>query len=634
MLRLDNLTEILLYSAALLGYLPLAPWLQRFPALAVPAAIIFAAVAGRRGLVLRERPALLVSAGCFLYYAVQFNHHNVVVPAANLLAILLAIRLAGDKSSRNVLQTIVLALFCLAASTLFDLSPRFIIYLLLLLLILTVSLVLLTFRSAAPDFKPAPGELRAILAVALAQPLTALPLIVFLFFILPRTQFPLWQGLSLAGSDRTGISDTVQPGDKSAITGSTATMFRAEMPQLPPEDLYWRVTVLNALDGDRWVRRQPPAEGQSRLAAGSELHQTIFLEPGRITLLPALNIPASISRFRGGPTIDRLFAANALGGGRRSYSVVSRGQGAVIATARIDQQFYTILPVHVPPRLLALSRAVAAREKSGAQRLRLLQDAFINLKLSYAASGLPTGADALDTFLFVGKKGHCELFATAFATALRGAGVPARLVGGYYGGVYNDLAGYYAVAEERAHLWVEAWLEGKGWVTVDPSRYAANFDEARRPRASALALRLQLLADTLSYYWNRAVITYDLESQFSAVSRAGEGLRSLKSGALPLRRLAIGGGLLLLLAAAIYLATRRKATPEERLLQAFRRALQKKFGLVIAPSSGLHEAVRGLDSEAIQEFVTIYTGAIYRDRSLTEAEIMQLKSLLEEIRGK
>lgn len=633
-MRIDTLSELLLSGAALIGYLPLAPWLQRFPALAVPAALIFAAIGRRRGLVLRERPALLVSIAGFVFYALQFSRHNVAEPAANLLALLLAIRLAGDRSPRNFLQSITLALFCLAASTLFDLSPRFVIYLLLQLLILTISLVLLTFQSTAPDFRPATTELRSILGIALLQPLMALPLIIALFFILPRTQFPLWHGISMAGNDRTGISDTVQPGDKSAVTGGSATMFRAEMPQVAPEDLYWRVTVLNAVRGSSWVRRSPPIDGRSALRAGSEIRQTIFLEPGKLTYLPMLNIPENVSGVRGATTVDRLTPATALYGGRRSYSVVSRGLGSYLDAPVIDRQFYTVLPDNVPPQLLALSREIAARTKSGAQRLELLKETFISLRLSYAATGLPTGSDALERFLFVDKQGHCELFATAFVTALRGAGVPARLVGGYYGGVYNDLAGYYAVAEERAHLWVEAWLEGKGWVTVDPSRFAANFEEARRPKISSLMLRLQLFVDTLGYYWNRAVITYDLESQFAAVSKAGAGLRSFRSGDLPWRRIAVATGLLLLLATAIQLATGKRATPEERLLQAFLRALQRRYGLTLPPASGLHEAIAGIDNGAVQEFVAIYTGAVYRDRQLNGAEQARLRELLQQIRQK
>jgi hypothetical protein len=629
MLRLELITRLLLYCAALLGYLPLAPYLQRLPFVAVPAAIIFSAVAARRGLLLKERPALLIAAGCFCYYALQFNHHNVARPAAAMLAILLAIRIAGERNARNFLQTVTLALFCLAASTLFDLSPGFLVYLALLLLIFSVSLVLLTFQSSAPAFRPAAGELRTIVLTALLQPLTALPLIILLFFILPRTQLPLWQGFTVAGSSNTGVSDKLEPGDRSAVQTGSAVVFRAEMPQLPPEKLYWRATVLNAIDGSSWVRRQPPDRPETLPSAGS-LTQTIFLEPGRPVFLPVLNVPGSISGTRGGAAADRVFRAAVLGG-RRSYSAVSQIKDAPLPAAAVDLKFYTVLPEHVPPRLLALARDIAAREQSGEARLRLLRDTFIGLRLSYAATGLPTGPDALDRFLFDGKKGHCELFATAFATALRAAGVPARLVGGYFGGEYNELAGYYAVSEDRAHVWVEVWLAGKGWLTVDPSSFAANFAEARRLSTAPLLLRLRLAADTLSYYWNRAVITYDMESQLSAVSRAGAELRGLSSGSLPLRRIVAGSGWLLLLAALIYLLAGRKATTEERLLAAFRRRLHAGYGLDLGPATGLHEGIRGIDCDPARRFADIYTGAIYRDRKLTAAEIAELRRLLQEI---
>ena len=196
MLRIRTILNILLYLAAIIGYLPLAPYLQPFPKIALPAAIIFAAFADRRGAELKGRAALLVSLAGFIFYFLQFSRHNLVEPAANMLAIFLAIRIAGEKSPRNIMQTLTLALFCLAASTLFDLSPGFVLYLILLLLTFTVSMVLLTFESRAAGFTPDRKELRSIVSVALLHPLVAAPLVLLLFFILPRTQLPLWSGLS------------------------------------------------------------------------------------------------------------------------------------------------------------------------------------------------------------------------------------------------------------------------------------------------------------------------------------------------------------------------------------------------------------------------------------------------------
>lgn len=629
MISIESLSHILLYSAALIGYLPLAPYLQRLPAIALPAAILAAVIADRKGLCLKERPALLLATGLFLYYALQFNRHNIAIPAANLLASLLIIRLVGEKSARNVLQSITLSLFCLAASTLFDLSPRFIVYLLLLLLIFTVSLVLLTFQSAAPDFRPDRGELRSIIGIALLQPLTAMPLILILFFILPRTQLPLWSGLSMAGGDRPGIADTVQPGDRSSVSTSGATLFRVEMPQIGADELYWRAMVLNTPEGNRWVRKEPPGVASVSAPPGRAVKQSIYLEPNRIRFLPALDLPQSISGSRSDPSADRLYQPSRSTGGRLSYSAVSRTD-AILAEKSISRRFYTTLPANLPEGLMRIS-ADAATASNDAERLQRIEASFRRLGLSYAATGLPTGDAALEQFLFVGKKGHCELFATAFVAALRGAGVPARLVGGYYGGDYNELAGYYAVAEERAHLWTEVWLEGRGWLRVDPSRFARNFSEARTIRKSALLHRLQLAADTLSYYWNRVVITYDLESQFEVARATGERFRGLRQSRINHRQLAKAGGTMLLITAAVYLWRRNRVSPEERLLKGLRKALRCRYGLTPSPATGLHEAVQKIDNPALHEFVTIYTGAIYRDRKLTGEEMVRLKALLREL---
>lgn len=630
MLRLKTILNILLYAAALLGYLPLAPYLQTFPKIAIPAAIIFAAFADRRGAVLRDRAALLVSIACFLYYILQFSRHNVVDPAANLLAILLAIRIAGEKSPRNFLQTLTLSLFCLAASTLFDLNPRFVLYLGLLLLAFTVSMVLLTFESRAAGFNPDRKELRSILTVALLQPLIALPLVVLLFFILPRTQLPLWHGLTRAGADRSGISETVKAGEKSSISSGSSVVFRAEMPKQRPVDLYWRVIALNTIKGDEWVRRIPPTE-KSITRDGNELSFTIFLEPGRLQYLPTMNIPEKISGYRGTPQDDRVFPSFGIIGGRRSYQVLAK-TGARIATfGKMNRSFYSTPPENAPPRLKSLVSAAIFGLEADQGRLDAVENAFAGLGLSYASNGLPTGPDAIEKFLFQGKKGHCELFAVSFATALRLAGLPARLVGGYYGGDYNEIAGYYVITEERAHVWVEVWIEGKGWLTVDPSRFAVNFEEGLARKTSRNELRLRLFLDSLSYYWNRLVITYDFESQFIAASRAGAELKGLREVKIPRRTIALTLSLLLLFSGIVLLLTNRRITAEERMLQRFKRIMLRRYNIDIPISSGLHEAVAGIDAPAVREFVDIYSGALYRDRVLTREETVLLRQLLKDM---
>ncbi|WP_309714341.1 transglutaminase-like domain-containing protein [Armatimonas sp.] len=61
---------------------------------------------------------------------------------------------------------------------------------------------------------------------------------------------------------------------------------------------------------------------------------------------------------------------------------------------------------------------------------------------------------------------HCEYFASAAALLLRCVGVPTRYVTGYF--AHEEEAPNTIIVRQRdAHAWCEAWVEGKGWLTVE-----------------------------------------------------------------------------------------------------------------------------------------------------------------------
>src|SRR5262249_56107165 len=79
----------------------------------------------------------------------------------------------------------------------------------------------------------------------------------------------------------------------------------------------------------------------------------------------------------------------------------------------------------------------------------------------------------LDEFLFRRRVGFCEHYATSFATLMRLAGIPARVVVGYLGGEYNDLGHFVLVRQADAHAWCEVWFPENGWTRVDPTNAVA-----------------------------------------------------------------------------------------------------------------------------------------------------------------
>lgn len=96
----------------------------------------------------------------------------------------------------------------------------------------------------------------------------------------------------------------------------------------------------------------------------------------------------------------------------------------------------------------------------------------------------PSGAYAsdIDSFLLETKDGYCVQFATAATLILRELGIPARYVQGYLASDFyesKDDEGNKnyssSVTDEDAHAWVEVWIDGLGWRTIEvtPTYYSA-----------------------------------------------------------------------------------------------------------------------------------------------------------------
>jgi transglutaminase-like putative cysteine protease len=633
MRSISSLIALLSYATALCGIVPLFPWLTPAPRLLLLAGLAAGIWQERRG----SWPVKgwLLNAAllpAFLYYAARFSRTNAIEPVVSLLAIMLAVRLFGEKSGRHYLQIQALSLFCLAASSLFDLSPLFLVYLTLMLFMVALELVLLTFHSQNKHLQLSKGDMARVLLAGLSLPLLSLPLLLFFFPLLPRTPIPLW---NLAGAPlyvSSGFSDKVEPGLSPTTGESPVLAFRAEMPRLPQRQLYWRGTVFNRLEGKRWVRDRAVPEEQP-LYDRPWVTQLIYPQPGLSRFLIALDGPATVSAPRVRSNPDATFELPAYASRRQTYGAESSVSGRLRTAAGIRREFYLRLPKEIPARISRLGHDIRRQAGSDSRRLELLELYFRNNNFRYAKEGLPTGEHALELFLFENRQGHCEFFASAFAVIARSAGIPARLVGGYLGGEYNDLGGYYQVGENRAHVWVEAYLDGRGWQRIDPSAFAVNAGSlwGTEPERSLL-LRLRMALDSLDHAWNRSVISYDFEHQVTGIRAAAGRLQSLDPG----RLLPLLSRLLLLLAPAsalLFLLTRRRQlfpTREERLLRRFFKKVEQQCGVsVVRGRQGLFEIAEATGNPSVREFVAIYAGALYRDRQLTADEIRALRRILE-----
>ncbi|HET6395597.1 MAG TPA: transglutaminase domain-containing protein, partial [Pseudoxanthomonas sp.] len=191
------------------------------------------------------------------------------------------------------------------------------------------------------------------------------------------------------------------------------------------------------------------------------------------------------------------------------------------------------LPPGRNPRTLALARQW--RQEAGADDRAIVDRAlgWIRAEFAYTLDVPLPGRDAVDEFLFGTRQGYCEHFASAFAVLMRGAGIPTRVVTGYAGGYRNPFGDYWIVRRMDAHAWVEVWLQGQGWVRVDPTAAVAperiydTLEQRRSAEAAGQGLELLQLenlgdfTDWLRRGWNDLVLGFDASRQQALLQPLG-----------------------------------------------------------------------------------------------------------------
>lgn len=143
------------------------------------------------------------------------------------------------------------------------------------------------------------------------------------------------------------------------------------------------------------------------------------------------------------------------------------------------------------------------------------------------------GEDVLVRWMGSTAPGHCELFAGSLVLLARSAGVPARLVTGFRGGVWNATSGHITVKNSDAHAWVEIWDEARGaWWRVDPTPGSTvapqNLAETQATGAQALAQDSGWGArmDGLRVFWYRRIVNFDQGSQMELLRGAKDRLKT------------------------------------------------------------------------------------------------------------
>ena len=545
---------------------------------------------GERALPRKWLLALLVAGGVFgvyLTYRTVFGRDSGVA----LLVLFLSLKLLELHQQRDAMVLVLLTYFLALTNFFYSQTLPTAGLMLACALINTASLVNLA----------APGRaLRANLRTAGVLLAQAAPVMLILFFLFPRVQGPLWGLPQDAYSGVTGLSDSMSPGAISRLSQSDAIAFRVRFQESPPPraQLYWRGPLFWDFDGRTWrpgnIRPYAQLEFQ---ASGKPYDYEVTLEPHNHNWLFALDLAAKVPP-NANITADHLLLSRTPVRSRmrydlRSYTSFTQGETDDADELRPGLQ----LPAGFNPRARRLAAEWAA---GGATDDAIAQRAlayFRNEGFVYTLEPPLLGRDSVDEFLFGGKRGFCEHYASSFVFLMRAAGVPARVVTGYQGGEVNPVDQYLIVRQSDAHAWAEVWLTGRGWVRFDPT---AAVSPVRVESGVAAALPatdpLPLMArttltwlremrynwDALANKWNQLVLGYTPERQREFLSSIGMNEPSWENMALTLFWSICA---LLALLTAWLLRRLRTADPAQRLWLRFCAKLGKR-GCARAPHEG------------------------------------------------
>ena len=380
-----------------------------------------------------------------------------------------------------------------------------------------------SFLTQGPDARLALELRRAGLALAMAVPMALAG-----FWLFPRLPSPLW-GLPENSVGRMGLGDRMTPNEwlDALVDDSPALRARFIGVTPPREQMYWRGPVLVNFDGEAWTRDLGAGaiSAPTITSTNAPIRYEVMLEPTErhdlILLDLPLGTPAS-ARMNGELTamtdepINNLIRYEAQSSTQVNFTEPLSGWQRRAALA---------LPAGHDPRTLALARQWAAENPDPkALTARFVQ--WLHRDFKYTISAPPVGFNATDEFLFNTHLGFCQHFSSAYTVFMRAAGIPARVVTGYAGGHYNKLGGYWLLKNKDAHAWSEIWIDGRGWVRVDPTAAIApenildTLDDLQFRQGAGLAgAANQVLgpmfdgSDFLRRQWNELILGFNAARQ-------------------------------------------------------------------------------------------------------------------------
>jgi len=513
-------------------------------------------------------------------------------------------------------------------------SIAFGILFMVFLIALVGAIILAHFIKSSPAAKIQVGKILGRIS------LLTLLLTCITFVVIPRVSGGIWGKAHQKGIRTVGFSDKVDFGSFGGVKLDPTIVMRIELGGNSRGPYYWRGMTLDYFDGVSW------REAASRKSL-------IFRRDGIFALMPFNREKAVVQKIYLEPVdTDVIFGLSEiaaidinarminLDGAGAVFVPYKRGKAVFYTVYSIDEQpaadSYNRLYLQAPPRMerigrLARSVTAGISDDSG-KALAIERYLRENYTYSLDTPKPPADMTSIEDFLFHSKRGYCEHYATAMVMMLRLAGIPSRIVNGFYGGEQNAFGGYTIVRQSDAHSWVEAVIGGR-WKRFDPTPavYAGNPSQ------------VSLYLDMLRMKWNRYVVAFSAADQrgimrFITVPFGLHGLPAfrIKWGAGGVFAVGVMGvaiaGILFAVLRALKGGRYSFVTSEYVRL----RKVLKKKGIEISPSQTpmelLSAAAKAQLGEKVSEFIHMYEGHRFGNKSLSAREKARYQLLLSQIK--
>ncbi len=295
-----------------------------------------------------------------------------------------------------------------------------------------------------------------------------------------------------------------------ALRGSTNLAPSEIMYIESPRRSYWRGVVYERYTGTGWMMGELTShelsKGDPRLGSGAEpkgrlpiTYTVVVLEPRGEAVVAAaeprrFSIPVRAELSRVPSTFQSWTGEGELPAGMedpvevgmvRSEAVGRRGSYSAVSLISVADESslrqastnypewvkerYLQLP-RLPREVANLARQVAGENGNAYERAKAIET-YLRTNYSYSENVIPAtgGEDAVAHFLFTGKAGYCDYFASAMAVMLRTQGIPARVAAGYASGVPDEDNAVWTIRDSDSHAWVEAYFPGYGWIDFEPT---------------------------------------------------------------------------------------------------------------------------------------------------------------------